>query len=423
MNINLMIVAHPDDEVLWGGSLLEDGSFWDVVCITNLANTKRRSNFFKVADLYGFNGKMFEFTDDIKVSEYENNQLNDVIAQFGNDKKYNKIVTHSPHGEYGHPMHIKISRLVTNNVNEKNKLHYFHSSVATYKPLSAKRIQAYDVYFNNFSNILKWKKHDLYFSSARFLNIVKSVFAFLQKNILIFKLYSKYKMTFCSEPEQSDLHHCIISKSYDCIKYAEYKKKNTHQHQLLIKTFDDVFYNDIKLYQQYNDRKYIVTEFLPNVEGSVLNVGCHSFNQFDCYCLKDPNNYESIDIEEKWSIYGSPFKHQTCDFLEFESNYKFNAILLFGVMGIPNLVDGDSGNYSMYDFEDRVVEQVDRLLNIGGYVLFGPDYRLDKTKKLSDKIAYWKNYAYTNNTLKNKYQLIERFRTSSNIVIVCQKKL
>ena len=43
----LMVVAHPDDETLWGGAHLTEGG-WFVVCLTNGYNEVRKNEFYEV---------------------------------------------------------------------------------------------------------------------------------------------------------------------------------------------------------------------------------------------------------------------------------------------------------------------------------------------------------------------------------------
>ena len=44
---SLMIVAHPDDETIWGGSHLINGNY-TVLCITNGNNKKRKKEFMNI---------------------------------------------------------------------------------------------------------------------------------------------------------------------------------------------------------------------------------------------------------------------------------------------------------------------------------------------------------------------------------------
>lgn len=46
---SLMIVAHPDDETIWGGSHLINGNY-TVLCITNGNNKKRKKEFMNVME-------------------------------------------------------------------------------------------------------------------------------------------------------------------------------------------------------------------------------------------------------------------------------------------------------------------------------------------------------------------------------------
>lgn len=43
----LMIVAHPDDETIWGGKHLLEGHYL-VVCLTNGDNVKRKNEFMNI---------------------------------------------------------------------------------------------------------------------------------------------------------------------------------------------------------------------------------------------------------------------------------------------------------------------------------------------------------------------------------------
>ena len=47
-----MIVAHPDDETLWGGAHLKSGN-WFVVCLTNHFTDVRKNEFKSVMEKAG----------------------------------------------------------------------------------------------------------------------------------------------------------------------------------------------------------------------------------------------------------------------------------------------------------------------------------------------------------------------------------
>jgi LmbE family N-acetylglucosaminyl deacetylase len=125
---NLMIIAHPDDESLWGGvHLLKDNYF--VVCVTCGVSEERKLEFEEA----------MKYTDDKYISlnypDKTNGERNNWIKYYDdikydlegiiNYKDWDKIVTHNPDGEYGHIHHMLVSKIVSNNV-DKDKLYYFN---------------------------------------------------------------------------------------------------------------------------------------------------------------------------------------------------------------------------------------------------------------------------------------------------------
>lgn len=123
---NLMIVAHPKDELLWGGAhLIEDNYL--IVCITCGTDKTRDNEFIKVMkktnDKYiilGYpdedNGRRDNWED-----SYDN--IKKDLTKIIKLKKWNTIVTHNPEGEYGHFHHKTTSNIVTEIT--KDNLYYF----------------------------------------------------------------------------------------------------------------------------------------------------------------------------------------------------------------------------------------------------------------------------------------------------------
>ena len=124
---NLMIVAHPDDDILWGGAHLIKDNYL-VVCITCGTNPVRVDEFVRV--MHATNDKyiMLGYPDKTngERDNWDNHRdnisanLNDII----NLTDWNIIVTHNPDGEYGHQHHKMTSALTTKNV-RSNNLYYF----------------------------------------------------------------------------------------------------------------------------------------------------------------------------------------------------------------------------------------------------------------------------------------------------------
>ena len=127
----LMIVAHPDDETLWGGAnLFKDRYF--VVCLTNGYNLKRAKDFKEFLKFTNNSGIILNYsdlrdniTDDW--SEVRTGILKD-LSKLLNYQYWDKIVTHGPDGTTGHLQHKKTCEYVTKIVkkyNEYNNLYYF----------------------------------------------------------------------------------------------------------------------------------------------------------------------------------------------------------------------------------------------------------------------------------------------------------
>ena len=125
---NLMIVAHPDDETLWGGAHLIKDNYL-VVCVTCGPNKTRVNEFNKVMQktndkyiMLGYPDKTNGERDNWDTSRDNiTKDLEAIIAL----KDWHTIVTHNPDGEYGHIHHKMTSSLTTNIVKDKSKLFYF----------------------------------------------------------------------------------------------------------------------------------------------------------------------------------------------------------------------------------------------------------------------------------------------------------
>ena len=127
----IMIVAHPDDETLWGGAnLVKDNYF--VVCLTNGYNLARANDFHEILKYTNNSGIILNYPDieDNIIddwSEVENWILKD-LSIILNYQNWDKIVTYGPDGTTGHYHHKKINQYVTWIVKKFDKyknLYYF----------------------------------------------------------------------------------------------------------------------------------------------------------------------------------------------------------------------------------------------------------------------------------------------------------
>ena len=127
----LMIVAHPDDETLWGGGHLAQGG-WFVVCLTNGHNQIRNVEFYNAMRTLGANAIILSYPDKTdgkrdswgEVKKWILEDINTVVGY----KNWDEIATHNPDGEYGHVHHRMISQYTTEVVRSKgllSKLQYF----------------------------------------------------------------------------------------------------------------------------------------------------------------------------------------------------------------------------------------------------------------------------------------------------------
>ena len=125
----LMIVAHPDDDTIFGGAhLIEDD--YTVVCVTCGVVNYRLSEFKNAMKYSGDKYKYLSHTDlepNAHISDWTeekeviNKELKDIIES----QDWDLIVCHNPEGEYGHKHHKMVSQMVTANVKDKDKLYYF----------------------------------------------------------------------------------------------------------------------------------------------------------------------------------------------------------------------------------------------------------------------------------------------------------
>ena len=106
---NLMIVAHPDDEALWGAAhMLRDS--WFIVCLTNGWNPVRANEYRDVLKTSGCRGVILNYPDTL---DNVRDQWNDVGSSLDRDldmlvcyKKWNQIATYNPDGVTGHIHHV-----------------------------------------------------------------------------------------------------------------------------------------------------------------------------------------------------------------------------------------------------------------------------------------------------------------------------
>lgn len=123
-NVNkLMVVAHPDDEMIFGGAALIEDDYL-VICITNGKNNVRASEFKEVMEKCGDKGIIMDYPDKVagQRSDWSNckdkikNDINTILSY----KDWEMVVTHNEAGEYGHIHHKMTHSIVDEEVENTN---------------------------------------------------------------------------------------------------------------------------------------------------------------------------------------------------------------------------------------------------------------------------------------------------------------
>ena len=111
----LMIVAHPDDETLWGGAHLLDGG-WLVVSITHGSDSTRSAEFAEAVTASGNTPLMLSYPDKVNLRRDDWSQVSGGIeadiATLLQYKDWQTVATHNPAGEYGHLHHKRTNAIV-----------------------------------------------------------------------------------------------------------------------------------------------------------------------------------------------------------------------------------------------------------------------------------------------------------------------
>lgn len=107
-----MIVAHPDDEIIFGGAFLLADKGWKVICVTNGRNKTRSKEFRKVMKDIGAEYEMWDYKDKWGGDFNRKALKKDIERVLKNSPEINMIVTHSKRGEYGHTQHKALHEIV-----------------------------------------------------------------------------------------------------------------------------------------------------------------------------------------------------------------------------------------------------------------------------------------------------------------------
>lgn len=118
---NLMIVAHPDDETIFGGFDLLTETNWTVVCLTGNSNELRKKEYIKALAKANVSEIIIhDLPDDDMMIAFPEDELFNILKDHISQRSWKKIVTHNFAGEYGHPHHHQVHNAVVNLTNNQN---------------------------------------------------------------------------------------------------------------------------------------------------------------------------------------------------------------------------------------------------------------------------------------------------------------
>ena len=110
-----IVVAHPDDEIIWAGGLVlrhRDWS-WCVLALCRADDPDRAPKFRRVCELIGAAGTISDLDDGNPLRPIDPySEIGDRVLACLGDRKWDLVLTHGSNGEYGHERHRQMHQVV-----------------------------------------------------------------------------------------------------------------------------------------------------------------------------------------------------------------------------------------------------------------------------------------------------------------------
>ena len=128
----VIIVAHPDDEIIWSGGLILQHPEWDwtVLSLSRADDPDRCPKFYRVCDILSMTGYISDLDDSNPLKPI--NPRIDIgcrIVEHLTLIPWDLCITHGSNGEYGHQRHkethTEILELISDGILECNELWTF----------------------------------------------------------------------------------------------------------------------------------------------------------------------------------------------------------------------------------------------------------------------------------------------------------